>query len=74
MTIHRIEVARMAHNDDAARIVAANIDHAAISNRVDMCAGGIARYRIPVLACMPIAWIVPSILNDGPMPNKEPIT
>src|SRR6266487_5191926 len=74
MAIHRVEVIGVLDNHDPARVIRICVDDLAIGNRVDARAGGVALLRVPVLASMPPARIVPCVFNRDTVANKEAVT
>ncbi len=73
VAIHRVELVGMPDDHDPAGVVRAGVDDLAIGDHIDACAGCVARDGVPVLAGVPVAGVVPGVLDLGAMANKETV-
>jgi hypothetical protein len=71
VAIHRERVVGMADDHDPAGIVRTGVDDLTIGDGIDPGASGIALDGVPILAGVPVAGIVPGVLDLHAVPNKE---
>src|SRR5204863_5397329 len=67
MAVHRVEIILMPDDHHPSRVVRPSIDNLTITYRIDVRPSGIALDGIPVLASVPVARIIPSVLNISTM-------
>jgi hypothetical protein len=71
MPVHREQRLGMLHNHHAARVVAARVDDLPLADRVHLRARRIALLRVPVLARVPVARVVPRVLGRCAVADEE---